>query len=72
MECQVLMEPLAGWLLVYFKPSCFLRVWCQEEILLLGIIQEPLGEEGFASTAPLQCCGTTNRDQRQNVSVLIY
>lgn len=47
-------------------------VWCQEEILLLDVIQEPLGEEGDASTAPLQCFDTTNRDQRQNESVLVY
>lgn len=63
---------MVGCLLVYFNLRCSLMVWCQEEILLLDVIQEPLGEEGDASTAPLQCFDTTNRDQRQNESVLVY
>ena len=59
-------------LLVYFNASCFLTGWCQEEILLLYIIQDPLGEKGDASLAPLQCFGTANYGQRQNESVLVY
>lgn len=66
------MEPLFVCLLVYFNASCFLTGWCQEEILLLCIIQDPLGEKGDASLAPLQCFGTANHGQRQNESVLLY
>jgi len=59
-------------LLVCFNASCFLTGWCQKEILLLYIIQDPSGEKGDASPAPLQCFGTANHGQRQNESILDY